>query len=343
MRLLVIRTSAMGDVALTLPALRAITEKYPDVEILMLTRQAFKPFFNSTQRISLFAADFNHQHKGLNGLLKLFIELSATGKFDGVIDLHDVLRSRILRFLFRLKGVPVHVIDKGRREKHDIISGKSKQKVRHSVERYLDVFKAAGLLAEPDKGPWLRSVPADVPVHGYLSDDLTTNNIGVAPYARHLLKTWPEDYMVALLTMLSENFRIRFIFFGGKEDSDRLNNLSMKVPGSCNAAGMLDLQSELELMSRLDLMIAMDSSNMHMAALSGVKVISIWGGTDPVSGFGAWAQPDEFFISVPFDKLECRPCTVFGKGECRRGDLACLKWLTPDIVYNAINGLKILK
>ena len=54
---------------------------------------------------------------------------------------------------------------------------------------------------------------------------------------------------------------------------------------SVNTAGNLTLDEELALMSRLDLMIAMDSSNMHMAALSGTKVISIWGGTDPLTGF----------------------------------------------------------
>ena len=51
-------------------------------------------------------------------------------------------------------------------------------------------------------------------------------------------------------------------------------------------------------------MIAMDSSNMHMAALVGTKVISIWGGTDPLSGFGAWMQPDNFSISIPVDELD---------------------------------------
>ena len=64
------------------------------------------------------------------------------------------------------------------------------------------------------------------------------------------------------------------------------------ITDSVNIAGTLTLDEELALMSRLDLMIAMDSSNMHMAALAGTKVISIWGGTDPLTGFGAWMQPE---------------------------------------------------
>ena len=94
-------------------------------------------------------------------------------------------------------------------------------------------------------------------------------------------------------------------------------------------------------MSKLDLMIAMDSSNMHMAALVGTKVISIWGGTDPLSGFGAWMQPEEFSIRIPVDELTCRPCTTYGKGECKRGDFACMNWLTPEMVFKKLDNLKI--
>ena len=171
-----------------------------------------------------------------------------------------------------------------------------------------------------------------------ISDDL---KIGVAPYAMHKLKIWPEEYMIRLLQMISEKHKARFFLFGGKEDSDKLNLLQERIPDSQNTSGLLNLDEELALMSRLDLMIAMDSSNMHMAALSGIKVVSIWGGTDPLCGFGAWKQPEEHIISIPVDQLTCRPCTVFGTGECRRGDLACMNWLTPEIVLKRIGKLKI--
>ena len=103
-------------------------------------------------------------------------------------------------------------------------------------------------------------------------------------------------------------------------------------------AGKLNLDEELALMSRLDLMIAMDSSNMHMAALTGTKVISIWGGTDPLSGFSAWMQPDNLSIRIPVDELTCRPCTIYGKGTTRNG-FACMKMLTPELVFNRIEKL----
>ncbi len=339
MRLLVIRTSAMGDVALTLPALRAVMNRYPEAEIVMLTRQSFAPFFNSTGRLTVFGADLNKRHSGFEGIIRLFIDLSATGRFDHVIDLHDVLRSKILRFLFLLNGVPVSVIDKGRGAKRELLSGKNRMPLKHTVERYIDTFSKAGFPADPVPGPWL--MPADDPlkISGLPENAPGIISIGVAPYAKHPLKMWPEKYMRDLLSMISGKFNVRFFFFGGKEEAVQLESLASEFSGSLNTAGKLDLASEILLMSRLDLMIAMDSSNMHMASLTGIKVISIWGATDPLTGFGAWEQPDQFSISIPFSELTCRPCTVFGKGECRRGDLACMNHLTPEVVFNKMEAL----
>jgi len=79
-----------------------------------------------------------------------------------------------------------------------------------------------------------------------------------------------------------------------------------------------------------------------MAALVGTKVISIWGTTDPLTGFGAWMQPEEYIVSIPVEELTCRPCTVYGKGECWRGDHACMEWLTPKLVYDRIRDAGLL-
>jgi ADP-heptose:LPS heptosyltransferase len=339
MRLLVIRTSAMGDVALTTPVLKGMREQYPEVELVLLTRSAYKPFFTSISGLELFLPDLKMRHKGFAGLIRLFKDISRNSQIDHVIDLHDVLRSKILRFLFRLTGIPVAVLDKGRSEKKSLISGKKKIRLKHSVERYCDAFAKAGFPVVPSNGKWI--LPS---VNVRLKNEFITDmkgglNIGVAPYAKHKLKMWPESYMISLLGMISESHVCRFWFFGGIEDSDKLSVLQTKVSGSTNLSGKLSLDQELLFMSKLDLMIAMDSSNMHMAALVGIKVISIWGGTDPLAGFGAWMQPDNFSIRIPVEELTCRPCTIYGKGECKRGDFACMNWLTPEHVFQKIEKL----
>jgi len=329
----------MGDVALTAPVLKGMREQHPEAELVLLTRGAYKPFFTSVSGLEFFVPDLKKRHKGLPGLIRLFMDINRQSEIDYVIDLHDVLRSKIIRFFFLLTGVKSAVIDKGRRSKRLLISGRNKTQLQHSVERYCDVFLKAGFPVVPSK------VKPIVPSGKVMLDNKLTEemrgvlNIGVAPYAKHKLKMWPESSMIQLLKMISEKHSCKFWLFGGTEDSEDLAAFQNQVPGSANLAGKLSLDEELLLMSKLDLMIAMDSSNMHMAALVGTRVISIWGGTDPLSGFSAWMQPDEFSIRIPVDELTCRPCTIFGKGECKRGDFACMNWLTPEIVFKKIEKL----
>lgn len=336
MHLLVIRTSAMGDVALISPVIKSFRMQYPDIEITILTRPAFESFFYSFDKIKLFSPDFKKRHKGAWGLVRLFSDLKKSAKIDYIIDLHDVLRSRVLRLLFRFTGVGASVIDKGRKEKRKVIKGSKKVHLKHSVDRYLDVFAKAGFPVTVEKGPWIiPSVEAQRRVSGLMSET-GLHHIGVAPYARHPLKTWPEENMIKLLQLIAEQFQVRFWLFGGKEETAQLISFQNRVPQSVLVAGTLSLEEELAMMSRLELMIAMDSSNMHMAALTGTKVISIWGGTDPLTGFGAWHQPHDYAVRIPVEELTCRPCTVYGKGECRRGDFACMNWLTPERVFEKI-------
>ncbi len=338
MRLLVIRTSAMGDVALTVPVLRGMREQFPDVEMILITRASFEPFFLNIEGLKLFLPDLRKRHKGLPGLVRIFEDVSRQSEIDYVIDLHDVLRSKLLRFLFRFKGIPSATIDKGRRGKRLLITGKNKNQLKHSVERYCDVFAKAGYPVVPSKGQWIVPSP-EIHLSPVFTDYMQgVLNIGVAPYAKHNLKMWPENNMIRLLELISEKNKCRFWLFGGTDEKDKLVEFQKKIPDSINLAGELNLSEELLFMTRLDLMIAMDSSNMHMAALAGTKVISIWGGTDPLSGFSAWMQPDNFSIRIPVDELKCRPCTIYGKGKTKNG-FACMKLLTPELVFNRIDKL----
>ena len=342
MRLLVIRTSSMGDVALTTPVITDILKQYPQIEVTLVTQSAYGSFFPSIRNLQLLFPDFRKRHKGFYGLFHLFMDIKKQYKIDYVIDLHDVLRSKFLRWIFKISGIPVVVIDKGRTEKRHVINGEMKIQLKHTAGRYYDVFERALFPVHQENGPWIIPSPESLEKITVLTGVPGVLNIGVAPYAKHALKIWPEEYMIRLLNLISEKLKVKFWLFGSKDEYERLTAFQSKVPSSCLAAGMYSLDEELALISKLDFMISMDSANMHMAALAGTKVISIWGGTDPLTGFGAWKQPDDYSIRIPVSELTCRPCTIYGKGQCRRGDLACMNWLTPEMVFEKIINLKII-
>jgi len=341
-KILIIRTSAMGDVALLTPVLKSLRRQYPDIDVVLLTRKAFLSLFYSYEEIKLFPADFDKKHKGFSGIFKLWYDLRKEHKINYVIDLHNVLRSKILRSIFRISGIPVKWIRKGRKEKRDILSGKNKVQLAHVIDRYYDVFTRAGFPMEKTEGPWIVPSREGIMKSEKLFAEKGPVNIGVAPFAKHHLKIWPADFMIKLLELIAGYMDARFWLFGGKEEIPRLKLIQERIPEAKLVAGNMSLDEELAIISRLSFVISMDSANMHMAALSDTKVFSIWGATDPLTGFGAWQQPDEYAIRIPVEELTCRPCTVYGKGKCKRGDFACMMWLTPERIFKCLNNLKII-
>ena len=344
MRLLIIRTSAMGDVALTVPVIKSLIRQYPGIEVLLLTNPAFKPFFISVPDLTIIDAYFKKKHKGFRGLFRLFRQIRGYGEIDYIIDIHDVFRSKVLRIMFMLSGSKVFVIDKGRKEKKLLISGQQKGYLKHTIERYKDVLAKAGYPIEMSKHP---SIIPDWDATGKAEEILskpTGLKIGVAPYAKHQLKMWPEENMIKLLNLISDTNVVSFYLFGGGYHEEvMLKSFADRVPDSFVVAGKMSLTDELALISKLDFMICMDSSNMHMAALTGIRVVSIWGGTHPAAGFGPINQPDDYVIQIPETELTCRPCTIYGNGTCRRGDLACLNWLTPEMARKQLFKLGLIK
>src|SRR5690606_39465960 len=131
----------MGDVAMTVPVLRMFTQQYPEIKLTVLTRALFKPFFRDLKNVSVYAADLNGKHKGFFGLLELSKELRILG-IDAVADLHNVLRSNILKiFLLDLKN---RQLDKGRAEKKALIKGERFEQLKTTHQRYRDVFEKLG-------------------------------------------------------------------------------------------------------------------------------------------------------------------------------------------------------
>ncbi|MEN8249671.1 MAG: glycosyltransferase family 9 protein [Bacteroidota bacterium] len=340
MRLLVIRFSSMGDVALTVPAVRGILESNPDVEITMVSNSRFEPFFYDIDRLTFYGVNLK-DYEGLAGLWQLFRELKNQGEWNAVIDLHSVMRTWIIGSLFRFSAIPVHKIDKGRVEKKQLVRKENKvfKKLKHTTERYLDVFRAFGLEGELASGDVLQaSEKIEKELDQFLEENGFVKNktwIGIAPYSLHKQKTWPLSKVTTLIESLGEK-DCQVFLLGGREEAEDLNNLASVYPHCVNAAGVFSLEKEIALMHRLDVVVAMDSFNMHLAALCNTKVVSIWGGTHHYAGFGPLNNNEQFIVEVLAEELSCRPCSVFGDKPCYRGDWACLNDIEVEGVLNKL-------
>lgn len=344
MRLLALRFSAMGDVALLAPVLSAVARKYTGVSITLVTRKSFEPLFYNIPGVEVIGVDVDREYKGMSGLVRLFRELRALGPYDAGVDLHGSLRSRFLMFLFRRSGLKFQRIVKGRREKLAHVRRRNKvlKPLPHTVERYMATLERVGLSAPVGIGPWIHpDTRSRAVAHSFLKQIGQTRKqsywIGIAPFAGHEQKVWPIAYMRRLVQLIRETMDAEiFLFGGGAKEVQILTEIKGDHSRTHLVAGNISLEGELALIIKLDLMLAMDSLNMHLAALLGVPVLSIWGPTHPYSGFGPFGQGDESIIQVDTQELGCRPCSIFGNKPCFRKDLACMNWIRPSMVHDRL-------
>lgn len=336
----------MGDVALVAPVVQAFTAKYPNARLTLVTRPKFAVFFASFPNTAVVGVDFDNEYRGLPGLYRLFSELRKRQSFDLVVDLHQNLRSAVLKNLFWLAGVPSVTIDKGRAEKKALTRkyNKVRRVLPHSVERYARTFDAADLPVHP---PTAFRFGVSAEAERELATFLDAQPIlpaatwlGIAPFAQHPQKIWPFARFGPLLERILADRPVQlFLFGGGAAEIAQLSALQQQFPSAIMVAGRLSMAAELALLARLRGMVCMDSGNMHLAVLSGVPVVSIWGATHPDAGFGPWNQGRDAIMQVPVEQLPCRPCSVFGNKPCWRGDLACLNDISVDAVAERLLAL----
>ncbi len=322
--ILIFRLSALGDVAMTIPAVYSVALAYPQHHFHVLT-SAFcaQLFINPPTNITIHSLEKN---VGTIGLLRYLSVLPI----DSVADLHNVLRSWVVDSMFLLKGKHVAMLDKRRIERRDILHHRQATS-RPFSKRYFDVFANLGFPCKPA----FTSVFTLQPLLPLEIKKGTKHWIGVAPYARYANKTYPLEQMKQVVVVLATRPYTQIFLFGSKgAQAKELKLWELLSPAIVSVAGRFTLEEELSLMAHLDVMISMDSANMHLASLVGIRVVSIWGSTSPACGFLGWRQHQKDAI---YQNLQCQPCTIGGSNRCKKHDLECLRSLPPNSIINQCN------
>mgnify|MGYP006418015333 FL=1 len=325
----------MGDVAMSIPVIRALTEKHPECKITVLSKPFFKPLFDKIPQVSFFAAQVNTKHKGILGLFKLYRELKKEN-ITHVADFHNVLRSKILRTLFIFNGNPCICINKGRTEKKALTRTKNKifKQLKTSHQRYAEVLNKLGFnldLSNPTLIEKKKLSEKITLITGLKKDTW----IGIAPFAAFKGKVYPLQLMEEVIKeMASKGFKI-FLFGGGKHEIKILNTIENTYKNVINLAGQLSFKEELKVISELDLMVSMDSGNAHLAAMQQVKTITLWGVTHPYAGFAPFHQPDDYCLISDLEKYPKIPCSIYGN-KVINGYENVMETISPDRVIEKI-------
>lgn len=339
--LLIMRFSALGDVAMLVPVVHSLATQYPHLRVTVLSRSIARPLFdNLAPNVGFMDADVTREYKGIKGLNALYRRLKAK-HFTAVADMHGVLRTHYLRFRFKADRFKVAVIDKHRAGKKRLSLREGKQLVQQptSFHNYADVLARIGY---PVKLDFVSIFPSSGgPLRQLKAKELREKKsfqkwIGVAPFAAHEGKVYPLSKMERVVELLSNAHpNARLLFFGaGAKEKQCFDTWCRRYPRCFNVSSVSGgLHDELIIMSHLDVMISMDSANSHLASLVNIPVVSIWGATHPYAGFMGWRQSESTAVQL---NLPCRPCSIFGDKPCYRGDLACLQGITPEMVFDKV-------
>lgn len=327
----------MGDVAMTVPVLRALVQQHPNVRLTVISRPFYKPFFEDIPNLEFFAFEALGKHKGVLGLLQLYWDLKPL-KIDFFADLHNVLRSKFIRSRFALRGNKVAATDKGRAEKKALTSENNKifKPLPTMFERHAKTFERLGFpidLLQPVFSPKLKLDSEVIKIVG----EKNQNWIGIAPFAQYDSKVYPLDLMQEVIRQLAENQNNQIFLFGAHTEIPQLNALSRDFENVEVVHGKLTFKQELQLISNLDVMLSMDSGNGHIAAMYGVKVVTLFGATHPYAGFAPFNQPAENALVSDRNQFPKLPTSVYGNKKVEGYENA-MRTITPENVFRSIQS-----
>ena len=334
--ILIIRLSAMGDVAMTVPVVKGLLKQNPNLKVTVLTRQFFTPMFAQLPNVDVYEADVKGKHKGVAGLFKLYKELRAM-QVTAVADLHNVLRSNILKQFFKLSGVPFIQIDKGRADKKALTASKNKvfKQLQTTQQRYVSVFGKLGFPIQLDDSCALAKEKLPDTAIALLPKE-PKKWIGIAPFAAFEGKTYPLELMEQVVNNLNKKDTYTIVLFGGGDkEKEVLEKWEQTYSNCVSVVKKLSFTEELSLISNLDVMLAMDSGNAHLSAMFAVPTITLWGVTHPFAGFYPFAQQSTNALLANKEKYPLIPTSVYGN-KFPPGYEKAMKTILPDDVVKKV-------
>lgn len=283
--ILVIDFGQLGDVVLSLPALRAIRQRFSTARI---TVAAGKPA-NEVVTLSGYADEiFDVDRVSLRDGNKLvsiwriiqFVKQVREAKFDFVIDLHSLSETNLLGYL---SGAAHRLYSRRPGRSLDYLANFKPRPVpegkdRHAVDRYLDVIEPLGV-KNASRIPVLKTGSAgNSAVDALLKKEKAQSGellVGLFPGAGHVGRRWPMERYVQLADHLIRNERVRVIVFAGPEERALVSEMRTVFPPATIFFDRLTIPQLVSAQARLTLMVSNDTGPAHLAAAVGVPVIVI--------------------------------------------------------------------
>jgi heptosyltransferase-2 len=334
-KILILRYSSLGDVALTNPVLDQIQLYWPEAKVYYATKAAYAPAIKNHPALEAVIPLIG---KGAFALLAHAQQLKALEP-DLVLDLHDSLRSHFVGFF--LGKAKILIYDKEAVRRRMLVTKMGDTPALHTIQKYLKVFEKMGI-------PALSNIKFTVSIskddQKFLREFLEKRRIapsqlvvGLGPGSIWATKRWLPDRYAELASRLVEDYKCKLLWFGSKEEEPLIRKIQNMMRGTAVERGLClageqSLEQSIAILGRCDLFIGNDSGLTHLASGRGTRVVVIFGSTTPALGFAPWGP----HTVVAVAGLNCRPCDVHGRSSCPQGHFKCMKDLTVDLVGGAV-------
>ena len=320
-KILVIRFSSMGDIIYTTPVVRCLKRQLPGAEIHFLTKQQFKYIYEHNPYV-----DKLHI---LKPKLKDTIADIKLEKFDLIIDLHNNLRTTIIKLS---TGLPASTYKKDRLRKWLGLKLKwtALYPKEHLVDRYLKTVKFLGVVN--DEQPIDYYVAKEYKLEDLLPATHANGFVAFVIGATHFTKRMPVEKVIEIC----RNINGPIVLMGG---NDVLENAQLiqtaigdRVYSTC---GKTNLDQSVFLVSKAKKVLGFDTGLTHIAEAFNMPLVSIWGSTAPEL-LGVFPYKVKESLEAGID-LPCRPCSKFGRDACPLGHFKCMKDIPNAMITDFIN------
>lgn len=341
-RILVVRLTALGDVLLATPAVRALRAAQPQARIEWLTHAAYAPLLEGLPFVDEVLRYDPRRDRGARGSLALWRAVRRR-RYGAVIDLQHKPRTSLLS---GVSGARLQVAARRRTLGGLVAAGLGRDRPLrgpHQTLRYLHAM--AALLDGPLPADAAEAGPLEVALSapGRAAAEAEVDKllggpraplVALAPGAAHATKRWSPARFAEVGRALAAEGR-ELVLVGGPADAAELDELRAGL-GALPAidARWLDLPALAVLLSRCQLAVSNDSGPVHLAQAVGVPVVDLFGPTSPER----WGPrgPSARALSL---ELACSPCTNHGGAHCPLGHHDCLGTLRADAVLAAAREL----
>ncbi len=310
----------MGDIIYTSPVIRCLKQQIPNSEIHFLTKPNFKFLLDNNPCIA--------QLHLLKPKLKDTIRDLKTENFDYVIDLHNSLRSTLVKLQL---GIKFSTYKKERLKKWLALKLRINLiKPNHLVNRYLKAVEFLGVNNDgkpidyflPENTPSLLEIIPDYYSHPYIAFIIG---------ATHFTKRMPNEKVISLC----KKIKLPVILLGGDDVKTNAAVISEALPNKIiNLVGQISLNESVTVVKYAAQVIGFDTGLTHISEAFNKKLTTIWGSTVPeLLGVQPYQINNHYEAGVT---LSCRPCSKFGLSACPKGHFKCMKDINEDLIIDFI-------